>query len=74
MEDISKIERMRKFILEGKTNSGCKIIFEGLAIGDKFIHRMDKLEFSAFLLRIKESKGEPDILDFRFLITSRNNR
>jgi alpha-L-fucosidase len=64
MEDISKGERVRKFILEGKTNSGWQTIFEGSSIGHKFIHRFDVRELSSVRLKILESKGEPQILDF----------
>ncbi len=64
MEDISKGERIRKFILEGKTKNGWKTIFEGLCIGHKFIHRFDEMNISAIRLKILESQGEPKILNF----------
>lgn len=73
MEDISKGERVRKFVLEGKTKNGWQLIFEGSAIGHKFIHRLDELDVSALRLRVIESKGEPDILDFSVFNTSRIN-
>jgi alpha-L-fucosidase len=63
-EDIAKGERVRKFILEGKTRKGWQPIFEGSCIGHKFIHRMDAMEVSAVRLKITESKGEPQILGF----------
>lgn len=63
-EDISKGERVRKFVLEGKTPKGWQSIFEGTCIGHKFIHRFDEHEFSALRLKIQESKGEAQILDF----------
>ena len=63
MEDISKGERVRKFILEGKTKQGWKTIFEGSCIGHKFIHYFDEMEVSAVRLNIPESKGEPQILN-----------
>ena len=64
MEDISKGERVRKFVLEGKTKKGWQPIFEGSCIGHKFIHRFDEMEVSAFRVKVTESKGEPDILNF----------
>ncbi len=64
MEDISRGERIRKFVLEGKTKTGWQTIFEGSCVGHKFIHRFDDLEVSAVRLRILESKGEPQLLAF----------
>jgi alpha-L-fucosidase len=65
MEDISKGERVRKFVLEGKTSKGWQKIFEGSCIGHKLIHRFDEMEFSALRLNILESKGEPQIQSFQ---------
>ena len=64
MEDISKGERVRKFILEGKTKKGWQTIFEGSCIAHKFIHQFDDMEVSSLRLNILESKGEPQVLDF----------
>ncbi len=64
MEDISKGERVRKFVLEGKTKMGWQTVFEGSSIGHKLIHTFDTMEVSAFRLNIVESKGEPQISDF----------
>jgi len=61
MEDISKGERVRQFVLEGKTTKGWQTIFEGSCIGHKFIHRFDALVVSAIRLQIPESQGEPQI-------------
>ncbi|NOR75896.1 MAG: glycoside hydrolase family 29, partial [Draconibacterium sp.] len=63
-EDITKGERVRKFIVEGKTNLGWQTIFEGSCIGHKFIHRFDEMEVSAVRLNVLESKGEPHIQNF----------
>ena len=63
-EDITKGERVRKFILEGKTKKGWQTIFEGSCIGHKFIHRFDDLKVSAVRLNVTESKGEPQIQSF----------
>jgi len=65
MEDISKGERVRKFVLEGKSGNGWQIIFEGSCIGHKFIHRFDEMEVSDVRLNILESKGEPQIQNFQ---------
>ena len=62
-EDIARGERVRKFVLEGKTNKGWGKIFEGSCIGHKFIHQFDAIEVSAVRLNILESIGEPQILD-----------
>jgi alpha-L-fucosidase len=64
MEDITKGERVRKFVLEGKTKKGWQNIFEGSSIGHKFIHIFDDMEVSAVRLNIPESKREPQILEF----------
>ena len=65
MEDISKGERVRKFVLEGKTANGWKTIFDGSCIGHKFIHRFNDMEVSAVQLKILESKGTPQILSMK---------
>ncbi|MBN3518440.1 alpha-L-fucosidase [Algoriphagus lutimaris] len=64
MEEISKGERIRKFLVEGKTKSGWETIFEGTVIGHKFIHRFDEMELSEIRLKILDSKGEAQIKDF----------
>jgi len=61
MEDIAKGERVRKFVLEGKTKKGWQTVFEGSCIGHKFIHRFDAAEISKMRMKISESKGEPQI-------------
>jgi alpha-L-fucosidase len=67
MEDISKGERVRKFILEGKTKNGWQSIFEGTSIGHKFIHVFDAIEVSAVRLTVKSSIGDPKIKSFEVL-------
>lgn len=64
-ENIANGERVRKFVLEGKTSDGWQTIFEGSCIGHKFIHRFDEMEVSAVHLTILESKGEPQIQNFQ---------
>ncbi|WP_373496939.1 alpha-L-fucosidase [Aquiflexum sp.] len=63
-EDIAKGERVREFVLEGKTKNGWQTLFEGSSIGHKFIHKFDEVEVDAVKLRISESKGEPQIKNF----------
>ena len=64
MEEISKGERVRKFLVEAKTKQGWKTIFEGSVIGHKLIHQFDAIEASEFRLKILETKGEPQIKEF----------
>lgn len=64
MEDITQGERVREFILEGRTTDGWQEIFEGSCIGHKFIHRFNSAEMSALRLKILESVGTPQIKDF----------
>jgi alpha-L-fucosidase len=63
-EDISKGERVRAFLLEGKTKNGWQSIFEGSVIGHKFIHVFEDMEVSQVRLTIEQSKGEPVIQSF----------
>jgi hypothetical protein len=63
MEDIAQGERVREFILEGKTADGWQEIIKGSCIGHKFIHRFNSAEMSALRLKISESVGTPQIKD-----------
>ncbi|MBD0831621.1 alpha-L-fucosidase [Aestuariibaculum sediminum] len=63
-EDITQGERVRQFILEGKTQNGWESIFEGSCIGHKFIHLFEDMELKAVRLKVKESKGTPQINSF----------
>jgi hypothetical protein len=64
MEDIFQGERVRKFVLEGKTAIGWETIFEGSCIGHKFIHCFENMEVYSVRLKVTEAKMEPQILDF----------
>ncbi len=64
MEDISNGERVRKFILEGKTKRGWQTVFEGSCIGHKFIHRFNDMDVYEVRLNILESKRKPRIKKF----------
>jgi alpha-L-fucosidase len=70
MEDISKGERVRKFVVEGKTKKGWQPIFVGSCIGHKYIHRLAEMEVSAVRLIVTESIGIPDILNFSTFYTA----
>lgn len=61
MEDLTKGERVREFVLEGKTKKGWQLIFKGSCIGHKFIHRFDEMEVSEVRLHVTESRGVPAI-------------
>lgn len=63
-EDISKGERVREFLLEGKTKNGWQSLGEGSVIGHKFIHVFEDIEVSKIRLTINESIGEPMIQGF----------
>jgi alpha-L-fucosidase len=60
-EDIAQGERVREFLIEGKTKDGWKVIFDGSCIGHKFIHRFDEVKVKALRLKITESEGSPQI-------------
>jgi len=62
-EDLSKGERVRKFVFEGRTQNGWQPIFEGSCIGHKFIHLFNPVEVSAVRLKVLESIGEPQLSD-----------
>ncbi|MFT6935713.1 MAG: hypothetical protein ACJAUQ_002110, partial [Maribacter sp.] len=64
MEDITKGERIRKFIVEAKTDKGWQTLFDGSSIGHKFIYTFVDIETSKVRLRIKEAIGEPTIKNF----------
>jgi alpha-L-fucosidase len=64
MEDIAKGERIRQFTIEAKTEKGWETIFVGSCIGHKFIHRFEKTQATSIRIKILESKGTPQILEF----------
>ena len=63
-EDLAQGERVREFIIEGKTAVGWQEIFKGSCIGHKFIHRFDELKVDALRLKISESIGKLQIKKF----------
>ncbi|SHM98280.1 Alpha-L-fucosidase [Cyclobacterium lianum] len=60
-EEISHGERVREFMVEGKTENGWQTIFEGSVIGHKFIHQFEEMEVKAVRLTIPKSTGEAQI-------------
>jgi alpha-L-fucosidase len=64
MEDLTKGERVREFVLEGKTKKGWQLVFKGSCIGHKFIHRFEEMEVSEVRLHVTESRGVPAIQNF----------
>jgi alpha-L-fucosidase len=64
MENIVRGERIRAFVLEGKTKKGWQIIFKGSCVGHKFIHRFEEIEVDEVRLKVTGSKGKSDILAF----------
>lgn len=64
MEDIAQGERVRSFVVEGKTKQGWKKIVEASCIGHKYIHRFDEVEVSALRLQILETIDVPQIKEF----------
>ncbi|MGM0376556.1 MAG: alpha-L-fucosidase [Bacteroidota bacterium] len=71
-EEIAQGERVRKFLIEGKTKDGWQKIVEGSCIGHKFIHRVEGMDVSAVRLQILESKGEPQIKSFEVFHVDQN--
>lgn len=63
-EDISMGERIRKFIVEGKTERGWESVVEGSCVGHKFIAQFDEREFTQLKLTIKERVLDPRINEF----------
>ena len=64
MEDIAMGERVREFIVEGKTANGWVCLTKGSCIGHKYIIRFDPVEVSRLRLVNKKSVGEPIIKEF----------
>ncbi|MFT4569089.1 MAG: alpha-L-fucosidase, partial [Saprospiraceae bacterium] len=63
-EDIKMGERIREFVIEGKTKLGWQIIFKGSSIGHKLIHQFKGIEVSALRLKVLSSVKEAQILEF----------
>ncbi len=63
-EDITKGERIRKYVIEHKVAEEWKTLCEGTAVGHKRIERIPPTQVQTVRLRITESVGEPQIRGF----------
>jgi len=61
MEDITRGERVRKYLLEGKVGAKWVQLASGTAIGHKKIDRIAPVEVSRVRLLCTESAAEPII-------------
>ena len=61
MEDIVYGERIREFVLQGRTRRGWQDLSQGSCVGHKFIARFDRVEVSSVRLLIRKSLDEPRI-------------
>jgi alpha-L-fucosidase len=64
MEDITKGERVREYVIEGKTAGQWKTLASGTAIGHKKIDLFEPTEISELRLRVANSIGTPVIRRF----------
>lgn len=65
MEDISQGHQIREFIIEGKDSTGKWLdIFNGSAIGHRFLHWIPEKSYSELKIRITKSLGNPIIKRF----------
>jgi len=64
MEDIAYGERVREFIVEGKTAKGWTTLCSGSSIGHKFIAQFNATTVSALRLRITKTLADPQIKAF----------
>lgn len=64
MENIELGERVREFIIQGRTAEGWKDLFHGSCIGHKYIGRFEGVEVSSLKLVINQSLEEPQIREF----------
>ena len=69
MEDIAYGERVREFIVEGKTAKGWTTICSGSSIGHKFIAQFNAIAVSALRLRITKTLADPQIKVFSIFNT-----
>jgi len=64
MEDITRGERIREYLIEGNTPSGWQVLASGTAVGHKKIDVFEPVEVAELRLRIQTSVGKPIILRF----------
>ena len=63
-EDIAKGERVRKFVVEGRTTNGWRKLADGSCIGHKYIAAFDPVEVSQVRLLVSEFIEIPEIKEF----------
>ena len=63
-EEVLQGEKVRKFIVEGKTSAGWNVLTEGSCIGHKFLAKFAETEVSRLRLVMQESAGIPLIKEF----------
>ena len=73
MEDIAYGERVREFMVEGKTQKGWITLCSGSSIGHKFIAKFDAVTVSALRLRITKTLADPQIRSFSIFNTLPTN-
>jgi alpha-L-fucosidase len=61
MEDILEGERVREYVLEGRTDVGWQELARGESIGHKRIERFDPVKVSRVRVRVTRSVAEPRI-------------
>ena len=59
MEDILKGERIREYVIEGRTGGVWSKLCEGTAVGHKKIDRIKPVEVDAVRLRVTKSADSP---------------
>lgn len=64
MEDITHGERIRKYVVEGKTQAGWSVLATGTAVGHKKVDVFEPVEVTELRLRIEASTGKPIIRKF----------
>ncbi|MHC1769066.1 MAG: alpha-L-fucosidase [Verrucomicrobiia bacterium] len=64
MEDITRGERIREYVVEGKTPAGWRVLASGTAVGHKKIDVFETAEVTELRLRIQASVGKPMIRKF----------
>lgn len=61
MEDISKGERIRKYVVEAWIDNKWKTVCDGISIGHKRIHQFDTITTNKIRLNITEYSGAPQL-------------
>jgi len=59
MEEITQGERIREYVLEGRTDAGWAPLARGQSIGHKRIERFPATSVSAVRLRVEKAIAEP---------------